>query len=36
MEHTAEGGQVGSPPRLGMMRGSGDWRVSFQEGSESI
>jgi len=30
MELTAEGGQVGRPPRLGAMRVSGDWRVFFQ------
>ena len=36
MELTAEGGQVGRPPRFGVIRGSGDWRVFLQKGSESI
>ena len=36
MELTAEGRQLGRQPRLGMMRGSGDWRVFFHKGGESI
>jgi len=36
VELTAEDGQVGGPPGFGMVRGSGDWCVFLQEGSEPI
>jgi len=36
MQLTAEGCQLGRPPRFGVMRGSGDWCVFLQKGSESV
>jgi len=36
VELTPEGVEMGGPPRLGVVRELGDWRVFLEEGSESI